>query len=80
MDKDGFLKAFLEKWVEHDWQDVDGGDLHELCHKHGLSYERPATEEDCKLQWAQDWGVEVGDPIDEWHPEIKAILRTKQGA
>ena len=63
MDIEGFVVALTKLFKQHRWNDIDGGDYQALLIKHGLAIERPATEKDCKLDWASEYGVEVGDSI-----------------
>ena len=74
MDKDGFIKALYEKWRDEDWMDIDGGDLDTLMKKHGLTVERPITEEEAKTEWAAEWDMEPGDMGNFASDELKAIL------
>ena len=63
MDIEAFVIDLTKLFKRQDWDDIDGCDYQDLLIKHGLAIERPATEEDCKLNWASEYGVEVGDTI-----------------
>lgn len=78
MDRDavqlaGFVKDLLALWSE-DYSDIDGADFQGLLVKHELVKERPATEEDCKTEWAQEYGLEPGDTMLDYR-RIGAVLR-----
>lgn len=73
MNKDAFLAEFLTAWMENDWSDIAGDDMESMCVKHGLCERHPATADDCKADWAQEFGVEPGDPINKWHPDARAL-------
>ena len=53
----------LEELQRRDYMDIDGGDLQGALIKYGLLVEEAATEADCAEEWAQEYGVEVGDPV-----------------
>ena len=73
-DINGFLKDLLEGYANGDWQDIDGGDMHAWLERHGLTYERPITEEEAQEEWAQEWDMKPGDLHSFMHPEIKALI------
>ena len=75
MDKDGFIKALLDLWADHDWMDLDGDSLQAICAKHGLLIERPATAEDCETEQAHEFDIELGDPFFVWSDEAQTIRR-----
>ncbi len=77
MDKDGFIAAVVALWREHWCGDIDGADFQELLVKHGLASEGPATEEDCATDWAQEYGVEVGDMFLHDHPDLVALMKER---
>ena len=74
MDKDAFLGELIGKWRERDCTDIDGGDMQDLLEKHGLIEITPATEEDCKEEWAQEYGIEPGDPVNRFHPDLMTLM------
>ena len=76
MDKDGFIKAIAERWIDDQWQDIDGADFQDLCVKHGLLIERPATQQDCDSEGGQEYGVDLGDPFFVKSDELIALLDT----
>ena len=69
MNLEAFAVELTEKW-RPECMDVDGCDLQEMLAKHGIIIKRPATEADCQEEWAQEWGIEVGDPIFVDSPEF----------
>lgn len=75
MDKDAFLAELIAGYWEHDCMDIDGGDFQDLLLKHGLAKEAPATEEDCKEEWALEYGYEPGDPMIKYDPEIQSMVK-----
>jgi len=75
MDKDGFIAALVTLWREHDCMDIDGAHFQDLLLKYGLATEGPATQEDCRTDWAQDFGVEEGDMILHTHPDLDALMK-----
>ena len=82
MDKDGFIVAVVALAIaarEHGCMDIDGGDLQDLLGKHGLAIESPATGEDCKGDWGQEYGVELGDTVLHYHPTLTALMKERTG-
>lgn len=75
-DIEAFVVELIADYRWHNCMDIDGGDFHELCIKHGLMVERPATAEDLADEdWAHEFGVEEGDTIvtdSPWLTEVKA--------
>ena len=63
MDIEAFAIDLVNFWREHDCMDIDGADFQGMLVKHGLVIERPATQEDCEEEWAQEYGTEIGDPV-----------------
>ena len=58
------LLALAGELIRRSWTvDIDGGELQDMLVKHGILHEVPATEVDCAEDWAQEYGVELGDPI-----------------
>jgi len=72
MDIKGFIGRLLDSYHENYCTDIDGGDLHEWLLRYGLCVERPATEDD--MVWAEEWDIEIGDPVVVRSPELKAFL------
>lgn len=58
-----FAGAVLDLSQRSNWSDVDGAALGGLFLEHGLRVQGEATEADCAEEWAQEWGLEPGDPI-----------------
>ncbi len=79
MDKDGFIAAAVRLWRMQDCE-FDGADFQELLVKHGLASEGPATEEDCATEWAQEYGVEVGETVLHDHPDLMALMKERAGS
>ena len=77
MDKDGFTAAVVALWREHDCMDIDGANFQDLLVKHGLASEGPATKEDCETDWAQEYGVELGDTVLHDHPDLLALMKER---
>ena len=75
MRKDDFIAAVVALWREHDCMDIDGASFQDLLVKHGLASEGPATEEDCATDWAQEYGVELGDIVLHDHPDLVALMK-----
>lgn len=63
MDVSAFVIELVTRCREDFCSDIDGADLQDLFVRHGLMTERPATPEDCEAEWAQEYGVDVGDTI-----------------
>lgn len=77
MDKDGFLRALLSSYYEHDCQDIDGGDIHELLIDHGLTAEKPISTAQAKEDWALLAGLKPGDIASMPTDEMKALVWPK---
>ena len=77
MDKDGFITAVVALWREHDGMDIDGCAFQELVLKYRLMSEGPATKEDCETDWAQEYDVELGDPVLHSHPDLLALMKER---
>ena len=75
MDKDAFLAELIASYWEHDCMDIDGCDFQDLLLKHGFAVEAPATEEDCKEEWALEYGYEPGDPMIKYDREIQLMVK-----
>ena len=76
-DKDGFIVAVVRMWRAHGCTGIFSADFQALLIKHGLSTEGPATEEDCKTKWGQDYGVELGDMVLHDHPDLVALMKDR---
>ncbi len=72
MDVRGFIERLLDDYHEHGCTDIDGADLQEWLLRYGLCVERPATKDD--MVWAEEWDIEIGDPVIVRSPELKAFL------
>lgn len=79
MDKDGFIAAVVRAWWENDCDGVNGDDFQEMVIKHGFAKEKPATEEYCRTEAAQEYGVEVGDPMLLYHDDFVALMKEREG-
>lgn len=74
-DIEAFLCDLIAKYREHDCMDIDGADFQDLCVKHRLMVERPATVEEAAEDWAQEYDIEEGDMIvadSPWLEEVRA--------
>ena len=74
MNKDGFLRDLLNDYIEGDYNDVDGGTLHELLLKHGFTVERPITAAEAEEDWAREYCLHAGDVNSMRTPEMIALL------
>ena len=77
MDKDGFIADLVGFWRDRDCMDIDGAAIQDLLVKHGLASEGPATEEDCATDWAQEFGLELGDTVLHDHPDLVALMKER---
>lgn len=73
-DVGGFVERLLKEWREHDWMDIDGGDLHEMVVSFGLYYERPITEDEAASYWFSEYGLVAGDIGTFPSPELDAAI------
>lgn len=78
MNINAFVVDIVSLFREHDCSDIDGENFQDLMEKHGLVVRVPATEEDVKEEWAQEWGYEVGDEILAYSEEYKALRKATQ--
>ena len=58
-----FGAMVLRNWREHDWMDIDGGDLHEMAEKSGVTVIEPYSIEKHGEYMRDEWGTEEGDDI-----------------
>ena len=79
MDKDGFVVALVKLVRDHPGMDIDGATIQELFVIYGLASEGPATEADCEEDWAKEWDIEPGDPIQTYHPDLMALMKEREG-
>jgi len=75
MNLEAFIVELTNLWTDHDHMDIDGADFQDMLVKHGLLLETKATAEDCETEYAQDYGVEIGDPWCVYAPELIAIRK-----
>ena len=69
-----FIGDLLDDYSEGSWQDIDGSFVQELLVKHGMVVEATLTEEDCDMEWAQNFDGEPGDTYNKWTPDTDAII------
>ena len=77
-DIEAFIIDLIADWRHYSCCDIDGGDFQELCVKHGVLVERPATAEDVAEDWAQEYGIEMGETVvvdSPWLLEARARFR-----
>ena len=74
-DYNSFIGALLALWRRNYCADIDGCDFQDLLIKHGLASEGTATEADCEEEPAQEFGVEPGDPMLKYHPDLMALMK-----
>ena len=80
-DKDGFVVAMMKLMTGQAFMDmdIDGAMIEELFVKYGLATEGPATEADCKEDWAKEWDIEPGDQMLTYHPDLVALMKRREG-
>jgi hypothetical protein len=73
---EAFIGALLADWIDLDFGDLYGGDFSDLLEKHGMRSPHPATVKDCWSEWGREVGIELGEPVWDFRPEIWELVES----
>ena len=75
-----FAGLVLRSYADHQYQDIDGCDLHEFTVSSGLAVPGHVTEADVDDGWPAEWDLDLGDPCERFTPlAMKLVKMGKDG-